>query len=313
MQCLGIAHQFLSKPCDPQVLKIAVTRAFATGDLLQDEAIRKTVFQLSAIPSLPALYAKVIEQLQSPQPSIGSVAQLIASDPGMTAKILQVVNFAFFGSRRQISNPAEAVMLVGLDTIRSMALSTQVLSPFPQQDLPEFSIQDFSTHSLATGLLAREIISAENGDAQTKEQAMAAGLLHDIGKLILVTNQPRLFAEAQRVARERNVPVWQVEREIIGADHAEVGGALLGLWGLPFELAEAVTMHHRPSGGSSNRLSALTAVHVANVLQRRRQRPRDGTHPSEIEESHLVALGLEDRLKVWETLVEPTHNSVANL
>src|SRR5690349_8932070 len=169
MQCVGTAHQFLAKPCDAEKLKAAVTRTFAVSDLLNCDAIKKVVSQLSTVPSLPSLYLEVMAEIRSPDSSIDSVGRIIARDLGMTVKILQLVNSAFFGLPRQISNPTDAAMLLGLETIKSLVLWIQVFSQCPP-DGDGFSINELSMHSLATGLLAREIVKAEQGDAKVREE-----------------------------------------------------------------------------------------------------------------------------------------------
>jgi len=297
MQCVGTAHQFLAKPCDPEKLKAAVARVFAVSDLLNSSALKNLVSQLNTIPSLPSLYSQVMEEIRSPDSSIDSVGRIIAKDVGMTVKVLQLVNSAFFGLQRQISNPTDAAMLLGLETIKSLVLWLQVFSQFPQ-NVPGFSINSLSSHSLATGLLARAIVQNMNGDATAKEQAMTGGLLHDLGKLILVANRPTAFTEAITLAREKNLSLSEAERELLGTTHGEMGAYLLGLWGLPFEIVEAVAMHHCPSASTNKNFSPLTAVHVANVLQQE-QEPAVGIRRSEIDHAYLISLGVENRLDEW--------------
>lgn len=303
MQCVGTAHQFLAKPCDAEKLKAAVTRTFAVSDLLGCMAIKKIVSRLSTVPSLPSHYVEVMEEIRSPDSSVESVGRIIARDPGMTVKILQLVNSAFFGLSRQISSPTDAAMLLGLETIRSLVLWIQVFSQFPQ-DGPEFSVGQLSSHSLATGLLAREIVKDQQGDGTMREEAMTAGLLHDLGKLILVANRPGIYVEVRSLALAKGASQGEAEREIMGATHAEIGGYLLGLWGLPFAIVEAVAMHHAPSACGSKAFSPLTAVHVANVLQQRDE-PPNGCPRSELDEAYLEELGLRDRLDIWREFSRP--------
>ena len=299
MECVGTAHQFLSKPCEPESLKTALHRTFAVDGLLRCDALKEVISQLTTIPSLPTLYNKIMEQLASPDASIETIGQTIARDPGMTAKVLQLVNSAFFGSRRQMANPTEAAMLLGLDTIKTLVLWIHVFSNYKQPDVPGFSMERLSNHCLATGLLAQEIVQEEGGDAKTRENAMTAGLLHDLGKLLLVVNRPQLFNQALTLAETKRIAFWQAEQEVFGTTHAEIGAYLLGLWGLPFDIVEAVALHHRPQICGSKAFSPLTAVHAANVIQHEAQPESRAGDLAPADTQYLAELGLEDRLPVW--------------
>ena len=306
LQCVGTAHQFLSKPCDPDTLKTAVGRTFAVDALLQCNALKKVAGQLTSIPSLPSLYNKIMEQLAAPDASIETVGQTISRDPGMTAKVLQLVNSAFFGLRRQMSSPTEAAMLLGLETIKTLVLWIHVFSNYRSAPVRGFSIERLSNHCLAAGLLARQIVRAEDGDSRIQEEAMTAGLLHDIGRLVLATNQPALYERVQTLAGQKRITLWQAEQELIGTTHAEIGGYLLGLWGLPFNIVEAVAMHHCPHTCGAKSFSPLTAVHAANVLLHQAQPDASGLTISHIDADYLGNLGMAERLESWSRLISPT-------
>jgi HD-like signal output (HDOD) protein len=304
LQCVGTAHQFLSKPCEPETLKTAVGRTFAVDDLLKCDALKKIVSQLTTIPSLPSLYNQIMEQLAAPDASIETIGQTIGRDPGMTAKVLQLVNSAFFGSRRQMSNPTEAAMLLGLDTIKTLVLWIHVFSNYQQPAVRGFSMERLSDHCLSTGLLARQIVQQEDGDAKMRENAMTAGLLHDLGKLLLVVNRPALYEQALTLAEQKRIPLWQAEQEVLGTSHAEIGAYLLGLWGLPFDIVEAVALHHRPQVGGSRSFSPLTAVYAANFLQKE-VTPEAGIISDPIDTAYLAEMRLDHRLPAWRELASP--------
>lgn len=302
LECVHTAHQFLSKPCEPETLKTAVGRTFAVDAMLQSSALKEIVAQTKSLPSLPTLYQKIMEQLSSPEASIESVGQTIARDPGMTAKILQMVNSAFFGLRRQMSSPTEAAMLLGIETIKTLVLWIHVFSNYKNLPVRGFSIEQLSNHCLATGLLAKKIVREEGGDGKAQDEAMTAGLLHDIGKLVLATSRPAQFDQARAQAVQKRTHCWQAERDIFGTTHAEIGAYLLGLWGLPFNIVEAVAMHHCPSSCGGKVFFPLTAVHAANVIQHLSFPEPESVAVAEVDATYLADLGLADRVKSWHGL-----------
>ena len=135
---VGRAHQYLAKPCDAARLKSTVARACTIRDSLADKFLKELVAGMKSLPSLPSLYIELVEYLQSPEASIQTVGKIIARDVGMTAKILQLVNSAFFGLSRKVGSPSQAVSLLGLDTIRALVLSVQAFSQFDETNLPGF-------------------------------------------------------------------------------------------------------------------------------------------------------------------------------
>ena len=294
------AHQYLSKPCDPETLKSTISRACSLRDLLKHSSLKRLVSQMESLPSLPSLYFEVMDELQCPEPSINKLGQIIAKDLGMSTKILQLVNSAFFGVPRHVSNPAQAVTLLGLDTVKALVLTVEVFSKFNQAELPSFPVERLWSHSIKSGAIAREIAKAENIDEELIDDAFMAGLLHDIGKLILATRLSENYKEVLELVRHQEIVFSDAEQQILGATHAEVGAYLLGLWGLPYPIVEVVAYHHVPNNYPAEFFGPLTAVHIANVLEYK------GNHDpildmaiSKIDYQYLEKLNLVDRLSVW--------------
>jgi HD-like signal output (HDOD) protein len=310
MRAMGCTHQFLSKPCDPELLKATVSRAFALRDLLANEALKQLVLQIQSLPSLPSLYVELTQELQSPDASIKSAAEIISRDVAMTAKILQLVNSAFFGLREHVSSPVRATSLLGLDTVKALALSLQVFSQFDRATLPGFSLSELWSHSLHVGKFAKQICKSATQDHNMCDEALIAGLLHDTGKLVLAANLPREYAKAMTLAREEGIAVEQAEQRVFGASHSNVGAYLLGLWGQPDSVIEAVAFHHQPSQSASPTFSVLTAVHVANSLDHEQSTGPDAAITSLLEDGYLAPLGLSDQLSSWREIcnTESNHN-----
>lgn len=302
LRSVGPAHQFLSKPCDADLLKTTIARACTLRDLLANGPLQKLISRMETLPSLPALYAQVLEAVQAPDASVRAVGEIIACDVGMTAKILQLVNSAFFGLPRRVSDPTQAVSLIGLDTVQSLVLSVHVFSQWDQQKLPSVFLEALWRHSLTVGKFAKKIASTQYRDRRLLDDAFTAGLLHDAGKLALVANLGPAYRETLAMAVKEQIPLAEAEREMLGATHAEVGAYLLGLWGLPDSIVEALAYHHSPAYSRREEFSALTAVHVANCLEHEARLENRASPASVVDQTYLTRLGLEDQMPVWRQL-----------
>jgi len=298
LKSVKTVHQYLSKPCDPETIKSVIRRACSLSELLDEGPIKELVSTITSLPSLPSLYFEIIEALRSPDVSLQKVGEIISRDIGMTAKILQLVNSAFFGLPRQISNPTQAVTLLGLEVIRTLVLSIHIFEQFDQGKQKEGSLEHLWRHSIRTGILAKGIAKEEGQSHPVMDDAFTAGLLHDLGKPLLSTNFPERYREAEEAMRCGKIPAWEAERQIWGTTHAVVGAYLLRLWGLPDSIVEAVAFHHCATERQEDSFSPLLAVSVANVLEHWTEATEDlsGVQPLR---DHLERSGLGDRFVRW--------------
>jgi putative nucleotidyltransferase with HDIG domain len=296
MKSVRIAHQYLAKPCETDHLKSVVNRTCALRNLLSDDSIKRTISNIDSLPSLPSLYDEITAELQSPQASTARIGKIISQDPGMTAKILQLVNSAFFGLQRHVSNPIQAVTILGTDTVRALVLSVHIFSQFDSSRMPSLSLKALWRHSFLTGLKAKAIARKENQKQVVLDDSFMGGLLHDIGKPILSINFPERYQRAQKEASENNLPLWEAEKSALGATHAEVGAHLSGLWGIPDSIVESILFHHYPSHCPGREFGPLVSVHVSNTL--------DGADPTaslrSLDRDYLACLNVLDRLPAWE-------------
>jgi HD-like signal output (HDOD) protein len=308
LKCVGSTHQYLSKPCDPETLRATVTRALDLETSLKNERLQKLIAQMEHLPSVPSLYSEIIELISHPDTSLDEVGNVVARDLGMTAKILKLVNSAFFGLRREVSSPTEAVTYIGLDTLKSLVLSLHAFSQYEGDRSGGFSLGALWGHSLSTATAAKHIAVFEKADRKVMNEAFVAGLLHDAGKAALAFNFPDQYSETLRQAAAQGNDPLAAEQETFGATHADVGGYLLGLWGLPFPVVEAIALHHEPARSATVTFSPLTAVHVANVLVT--PTPPGGPTPL-ADLKYLNQISLGDRLEIWReelTTHPPTEN-----
>lgn len=298
-QSIAATHQYLAKPCESELLRVAVIRACALRELLGNDSLHRLVTGMQQIPSRPTLYAEIRSEAESKTASLGTIGAIISKDMGMTAKILQLVNSAYFGLRGIVSTAEQAVSLLGLDTVQALVLTVHVFSQFAPTPGSRFNMNRLWEASTETGSLARAIAKAEQAPALVIDQSYTAGLLHDVGKLVFAANVPKRYDATLTTAYDQGIPLWEVERQEFGATHAEVGAYLLGLWGLSDPIVEAVVFHHYPSDCVGNTFSPLTAVHVANVLQQELSQQATEDVPFQIDSTYLDTLHLTDRLPHW--------------
>ena len=303
VKCVGSTHQYLAKPCDPDALKASVCRASNLDSNLQSEPLRKLVGQLSHIPSIPNLYLEIVEIANRPGASLEEIARVISRDLGMTTQILRLVNSAFFGLPRDLSSIEDAVAYMGLELVKSLVLSAHTFSQYQDADL-SLIIKALWTHSLQVASACKRIAQLEGADRKMVSDAFTAGMLHDVGKLVLAANLPEEYARATRLAEAERLGSFVAEELVFGANHADVGGYLLGLWGLPVPVVEAIALHHRPSAVSHPTFSPLTMVHVADICTREREHFHSGQ--SRLNTDHLSAIGLLDRAAVWRESIQST-------
>lgn len=266
LHCVGNVHQFLILPCEVERLQIVLERAMTFDLWLPNQAVRQLLGHLPKLPSPEEDYNRVVKELQSADASVAAVGELIAQDPAMTARVLQLANSAAYGMPTEDANPVEAVHELGLANIKSLLLLSHTYSNFEKIERAGFSVAELWKHSQGVARTA-EIIAREAGaDAEGIQQAKTAGLLHDLGKLALAVNVGNYFTQINDLAKSGNVAWSQAEQKIFGATHSEVGAWLLGVWGLPVSIVEAVALHHRPARFLNSGFCPLTAVHVANAF-----------------------------------------------
>jgi HD-like signal output (HDOD) protein/CheY-like chemotaxis protein len=300
-----VAHQSLSKPCDADILKHTLNKLFGLRNLLEDESIKRIVSQTETLPSLPEVYTDVISELQSSDPSVRKVAEIISADLAMTAKILQVVNSAFFGLVRKINNPKEAVMLLGTETIKALVLSVKIFSQFNHKKFAWFNFDELFNHSMSVSMFAQTISKQEHLDQTLVNNSLMAGMFHDLGKLILVANFQEPYQKVLTEAGKTRQNLWDLEIERFGTSHAEIGAYLMGLWGLEYPVIEAIAFHHRPGKSLSNSTGLLTAVHFGDAFDRLKKDPNDLNGENglqQLDRGYLDNLGVAGRINDWQTV-----------
>jgi putative nucleotidyltransferase with HDIG domain len=300
LKSTGIAHQYLSKPSEDEDIRSAIRKALMMQDLLKNDSLKGVISKIDSLPSLPSLYMEIIDELKSDDPSIQRVGEIVAKDLGMTAKILQLVNSSFFGLPQKVSSAENAVMLLGLDIVKAIALTSGAFSKFEGIKSPGFSVDALWAHCLKTGGLSKVIAQSEKFERKTADSAFMAGLLHDIGKILLAANFPKDMTKIIEVSKKQGTSFYAEELEVMGATHAEIGAYLLGLWGLPENIIEVVAFHHKPLASHNTSFSPLAVVHFANAMETKGNSLLDSeAYMADVDLEYFETLGLKEKLKVW--------------
>ena len=281
------AHQFLSKPCKAEVLQEVIERTHSLQVLLRDETVRATVGQIDRLPPVPQVYTALTKVLANQEASAEDVAEIIKQDTAMCAKILQLVNSAFFSRGIPSTDICQAVTRLGFQLVKDLTLSAEV---FRTPELPiqvdGFSLEALQRHAFHAATIASKLLT----DRKQAAEAFMAGMLHDVGKLIMATELPDKLEAALTLAAAQEQSLYAAESQLHGVSHAEIGAYLLGLWGLPPSIIEAVASHHEPTRvPHQTGFGVVAAVHVANCL----------SSGAEMDMDYLTRLGVADQVETW--------------
>lgn len=298
---IGSAHQYLSKPCEGETLRATISRACTLRGLLDDKSLVSVVSGIESLPSLPALYEEVVEEANSPNGSLNRVGEIISRDVGMSAKILKIVNSSFFGLPQHVTTPVRAVNLLGLEIVKSLILSVKIFSQFGRSELPGYSIANLWNHSISTGILAKAIAKEVGIGKDLLDEAFTAGLLHDVGKLVVLDELPEKCGEINEMVNSAHCPLWEAEQAILGTTHAQIGAYLMGIWGLSESGVEAIAFHHCPAGCPNQGLSTLTAVYLANNIVHYNP-ALDRDLMTGLDREYLERLGIADRVEKFRSV-----------
>ncbi len=260
LRAMPVAHQFLSKPCKAGVLVGVLERAVALQALVSDPALREVVGDVQALPARPKVFAKVSAMLADERTNMQDLAKVVEQDIAISAQVLHTVNTAFFASAVRVNTVRDAVTRLGGKVLKGIVLASEVAESFQAPPGCDLDLDAVHKHSLQVANLANSLVP----DRKMREDAFLAGLLHDVGVLVLASRLPDYISEAERTARAEGVPLHEVELRSRAVSHAEVGAYLLGLWGMPYPVMDAVAQHHRPSRLLGRSMDPSVAVYLAD-------------------------------------------------
>ncbi len=292
-------HEILPKPIEPASLKSRIEQGVAPEDSNASQGGGESATSTGAPPAVPAVYSEVLNALESPGVTRSQVGEIIAQDEVLTAEVLKLTKSAYLGLPANLTDPVDAVEAVGLPTVKALVMALRFLAEHSDLKPGYLSVEKLWQHSLNVALLARDLTLFETKDRTLAAEALVAGFVHDLGKVVLASNFDDLYGRVHSLARKQPVALWDVEKEMFGASHGEIGGCLVGMWNLPSSVVQATAFHHEPPLGESQQLTPLAAVHIANVLEQE-FRPSDEFRVTPvINPAFLNEIGLLQRLPVW--------------
>lgn len=252
-------HLFFSKPCDVQMLRRRIRHILSCGEKIRDRSLKALISRVETVPSLPILARGLQNEFLSPEPNIDEIAAIVSMDVGLSASVLHLANSGYFVARLPMSSPELAARWLGLETVRNFFITHGLCDSLDLDGFKHFDALRMWRDSVARGTAARALALAESDNAVFGDEAFSSGLLQDIGQVVLASILRRSYDDIVRDAARRGEPLWKVERETIGATHAEVGAYLLALWGLPESVLNAVRFHHSraESGAELRELSTV--------------------------------------------------------
>ena len=296
-RCLMYGHRYFQKPLDIKEIATLVRRVSKHRKVIRSDRVKKIVGRSDVLPTPPETYLRLTELLQDADSSLEEVARVVESDPGLTAKLLQVVNSAAFGYGGKVTTVQEAVQMAGVEIVRSLLLVLQARTFAEKRIKNKQLVAAFWKHSLETGARCRAMSRAERLDLQEQATCFTAGLLHDIGKLVLAASEEKEYADLLEASAREHVPVFRKELETYDATHADIGAYLLGLWGLPDAIVHAVERHHSLASDLGTGFTPSLCVHLAQNLA-----PARGRNP-ELDRAFLSEHGLDSRVAEWEETI----------
>jgi HD-like signal output (HDOD) protein/CheY-like chemotaxis protein len=300
-RAIPVAHRFLAKPCSAIELQSTIEHVCALQEVLSRPELRQVVGAIGELPSLSSTYVSLTKAVSDDNSTIEHVAHIVERDIAMSAKILQLVNSAFFGLAQKVTNLHAAVSYLGMDTIRNLVLVADTFKAcVPDRRIHSGVMEGMAEHAQRVAVIAAELPVAKN----LRDATIIAALLHDVGKLVLASRLPEQYCAVQEFADTKHCDFFEAEEQVLGTSHAEIGAYLLGLWGIPHLAVEAIAHHHHPTRISHTGWDSTLAVYVADLL--------DGSVRSsafrDSDKETLAALGLLSEVEELRQSVPPkTH------
>ena len=263
MRSVKLAHRYFTKPCQEDELIETISGLVQWRQKIVSSEVKKIASSISFVPSNVGIINELVAELEKTAPNIGVVRNLVCQDIGLSIKLIQIVSSSFFGERKVIYDPGHAATLLGMDLLRKLLVEAEI---YAEGDEFGQKIARLCNASIEMANAAREIAEVRYDDVELQQQAYLSGLLTNVGKMILMHYAPEKYQQVVERVKEKRISLVDAESEIFGLTHTEVGGYILGLWGLPEKVIEAVYYYKDPAKFDREKFHPVTAVFLADTL-----------------------------------------------
>jgi HD-like signal output (HDOD) protein len=293
---LPVAHRFLSKPCETDLLRATIQRSCALRDVLRSPDIQAVANGMSSLPTLPEFHRRVVDELESAEPNLPRVGEIVGRDVAMTTKLIQVANSPLFGRRWPAVSPTQAVVALGSDLTRTIIMAGSLFSRLSPRAAARFRMTELWDHSRRVADLAKRVAETWDVSPRVSQDAATAGFLHEVGRLVLADRLPDRYYGVVTRATDEGITIEEAETLEFGVTHAEVGAYLLALWGLPDAVIEAIAWQHTPGRCPGFGPGAIAAVHIADALTEAIETGREPALSQEV----MDELGEPEMVEEWQ-------------
>jgi len=267
IKSINLVHRIYSKPIQAEAFYQDLDSLINLKYKISQSKNNKKLVSINTLPSPPQTFTEIISELNSIEPSISKISNIIKRDIGLTTKLLQLINSAYYGLKSKVHNPSIAINLLGLETVKNLALTLSSFNQFSKAQIDDYTVQNILNYSLDIGKASKTYATVLGLNNSMIESASLAGMLHDIGKLAMISILPDEFKKSLRFSKDNMISLYQAQKETVGLTDAEIGGYLLFLWGLPECIVNAVTYHYLPSENKNTNIDIVTAVHLAYAIE----------------------------------------------
>lgn len=258
VQAVDVAHQFLTKPCDAEILKATIQSVCGMRERFSDCGQRVTFTRVQRLPSQTETFDRLTQELSEPTPDMDRVTEVLESDVAFTAKTVQLVSSSFFGTPQHAFSSTHAARLLGAETLQAIASSSDAFLSSGQARCPDSEVVSINQHSRQVAVLAKRLATTVSDDGHLISDAYLAGMLHDVGALALLKNQANWSHTVVTRAR--------LHGDLLRHAEIDPGGYMTALWGLDEHVVQAISYYRTPARCPIHELSPLTILHAAHAL-----------------------------------------------
>lgn len=266
LETVQTAEQFLAKPIEPDVLIETIKGAIVSNSIIANDELIEKVSRFEILPAVPKIYSRLSGIMESPDVTIEEISEVIETDVIVTAKILKLVNSAFFGLRRKIEKVSDAITYLGFDIVKALVLSTELFTSEEFSPRNKKIIERINLESFERARIASEFVSLTGGNDKKKKETYLIGLLCDVGKIVFVENEYIKYQDVLEKSRDEHISCCDAEKDIFGVSHCELSAYLLSKWGFSSNVVSNILIHHEIDIIEKEELDSAGNILISNML-----------------------------------------------